>query len=44
MMDGQRLGVRRDPPVLGADTNELLQALGYDAGQIEALREQGAAA
>lgn len=44
MMDGQRLGVRRDPPVLGADTNELLQALGYDAGQIEALRAQGAAA
>lgn len=44
MMDGQRLGVRRDPPVLGADTDALLQGLGYDAGQIDALRAQGAAA
>ncbi|MNY39006.1 Formyl-coenzyme A transferase [compost metagenome] len=44
MMDGERLGVRRHPPVLGADTNELLQGLGYDAGQIAALREQGAVA
>ncbi|MFD4841201.1 CaiB/BaiF CoA transferase family protein [Achromobacter sp. NPDC058515] len=41
MMDGRRLGVRRHPPVLGADTAELMRGLGYDAGQIAALRDQG---
>jgi crotonobetainyl-CoA:carnitine CoA-transferase CaiB-like acyl-CoA transferase len=44
MMDGQRLGVRQHPPVLGADTDALLSDLGYDAGQIAVMREQGAAA
>jgi crotonobetainyl-CoA:carnitine CoA-transferase CaiB-like acyl-CoA transferase len=44
MMDGRRLGVRLHPPVLGADTDTLLQDLGYAADQIAALREQGAAA
>ncbi|MCY1555117.1 hypothetical protein D9M68_917490 [compost metagenome] len=44
MMDGRRLGVRQHPPVLGADTDVLLQSLGYAAGEIAALREQGAAA
>jgi len=44
MMDGRRLGVRLHPPVLGADTDTLLQDLGYAPDQIAALREQGAAA
>ncbi|WP_369798538.1 CaiB/BaiF CoA transferase family protein [Achromobacter sp. RTa] len=44
MMDGERLGVRQHPPVLGADTDELLESLGYAAAEIAALRAQGAAA
>ncbi len=40
-MDGQRLGVRQDPPVLGSHTDALLAGLGCDAAQIEALRAQG---
>lgn len=30
-MDGQRLGVRLNPPALGADSAELLESLGYSA-------------
>ena len=41
-MDGQRLGVRLSPPVLGSHTDELLGALGYDAGHVQALRDRGA--
>ena len=41
-MDGERLGVRTDPPTRGAHTGELLADLGYDAAQIAALRERGA--
>jgi crotonobetainyl-CoA:carnitine CoA-transferase CaiB-like acyl-CoA transferase len=44
MMDGKRLGVRQHPPVLGADTDALLESLGYAPDEIAALREQGAAA
>jgi crotonobetainyl-CoA:carnitine CoA-transferase CaiB-like acyl-CoA transferase len=36
-MDGQRLGVRLQPPTLGEHTLPLLAALGYDAVQIEDL-------
>jgi crotonobetainyl-CoA:carnitine CoA-transferase CaiB-like acyl-CoA transferase len=43
-MDGERLGVRADPPARGAHTGELLADLGYDAAQIAALRERGAVA
>jgi crotonobetainyl-CoA:carnitine CoA-transferase CaiB-like acyl-CoA transferase len=43
-MDGQRLGVRLQPPVLGQHTSELLQELGYTAEQITALRASRAAA
>jgi crotonobetainyl-CoA:carnitine CoA-transferase CaiB-like acyl-CoA transferase len=41
-MDGQRLGVRLQPPHPGEHTTELLAALGYDAAAIEALRAQRA--
>ncbi len=37
-MDGQRLGVRLQPPHQGEHTTELLAALGYDDAAIEALR------
>ncbi|WP_157272068.1 CaiB/BaiF CoA transferase family protein [Azohydromonas aeria] len=39
-MDGQRLGVRLDPPPLGAHTAQLLEGLGYAAGEIERLRAE----
>jgi crotonobetainyl-CoA:carnitine CoA-transferase CaiB-like acyl-CoA transferase len=41
-MDGQRLGVRLNPPTVGQHTAELLSGLGLDAAQIESLRVQGA--
>jgi crotonobetainyl-CoA:carnitine CoA-transferase CaiB-like acyl-CoA transferase len=41
-MDGQRLGVRLSPPVLGAHTDELLNALGLKADAVQALRQAGA--
>ena len=37
-MDGQRLGVRLQPPTKGQHTAELLTGLGYTAQAIEALR------
>jgi len=37
-MDGQRLGVRLNPPTLGQHTVELLAGLGYTAEAIKALR------
>jgi len=41
-MDGQRLGVRLNPPTLGQHTAELLGGLGFDAAQIESLQAQSA--
>ena len=41
-MDGQRLGVRLQPPTRGQHTSELLAGLGYTAEAIEALRVTGA--
>ena len=41
-MDGQRLGVRLQPPTLGQHTAVLLGGLGYDAAQIESLRNRSA--
>jgi crotonobetainyl-CoA:carnitine CoA-transferase CaiB-like acyl-CoA transferase len=43
-MDGQRLGVRLQPPVLGQHTVELMEELGYTGEQVQALRAQGAVA
>ena len=37
-MDGQRLGVRLSPPVLGAHTDELLGSLGYAFKEVQRLR------
>jgi crotonobetainyl-CoA:carnitine CoA-transferase CaiB-like acyl-CoA transferase len=39
-MDGQRLGVRLSPPVLGSHTDALLADLGYDPVGIQALRHE----
>ena len=44
MMDGQRLGVRIQPPMLGEHTEALLASLGYAASAIDALRASGAVA
>lgn len=37
-MDGERLGVRLQPPRLGEHTQDLLESIGYDTAQIDALR------
>ena len=39
MLDGQRLPLRSSPPELGADTDGLLDELGYTAMDVQALRE-----
>ncbi|MFN0305177.1 MAG: CaiB/BaiF CoA transferase family protein [Burkholderiales bacterium] len=44
MMDGQRLGVRIQPPMLGEHTEALLASLGYDPAAINALRAANAVA
>ncbi|MBV5298018.1 MAG: CoA transferase [Rhodoferax sp.] len=43
-LDGQRLGVRSNPPRLGSHTRELLAGLGFAAEQIESLLAQAAVA
>ena len=43
-MDGQRLGVRLQPPVLGQHTAALMQELGYTPEQVQALQQAGAVA
>jgi crotonobetainyl-CoA:carnitine CoA-transferase CaiB-like acyl-CoA transferase len=40
-MAGERLGVRLDPPRLGAHTHELLASAGYSHEQIEDLQNRG---
>lgn len=39
--NGQRMPVKRAPPYLSQHTNEILQELGYEFEQIEALRKKG---
>jgi crotonobetainyl-CoA:carnitine CoA-transferase CaiB-like acyl-CoA transferase len=39
-LEGERLGVRLDPPPLGAHSRELLQSIGLSEAQIDTLREQ----
>jgi crotonobetainyl-CoA:carnitine CoA-transferase CaiB-like acyl-CoA transferase len=43
-MDGQRLGLRRDPPKLGEHSDALLSSLGYDVDQIAGMRAEGVVA
>jgi len=43
-MNGQRLGVRLQPPVRGQHTAELMEQLGYTTAQVQALQAQGAVA
>jgi crotonobetainyl-CoA:carnitine CoA-transferase CaiB-like acyl-CoA transferase len=40
-LDGDRPGVRLEPPLLGEHTVEVLSALGYSAEEIAALRDRG---
>lgn len=39
--DADGPSVRAAPPLLGSDTDEILQALGFSAGEIDNLRESG---
>jgi crotonobetainyl-CoA:carnitine CoA-transferase CaiB-like acyl-CoA transferase len=41
-MQGQRLGVRLQPPKMGEHSGELLAALGYSAAEVQALQACGA--
>jgi len=41
VMDDQRLGIRRQPPSLGGDTDDILSSLGYSTAQTDALKKQG---
>jgi crotonobetainyl-CoA:carnitine CoA-transferase CaiB-like acyl-CoA transferase len=40
-LDGERPGLRLDPPKLGEHTDELLQSLGYSADAVAALHAEG---
>ena len=43
-MDGERLGVRHQPPKQGEHTRELLQSLGYLAQEVDAMLQSQAIA
>ena len=40
-LDGQRLGLRLNPPKLGEHTDALLQSLGYSGADVAALYAEG---
>jgi crotonobetainyl-CoA:carnitine CoA-transferase CaiB-like acyl-CoA transferase len=40
ILDGLRLGVRRDAPKLGEDTDSLLKELGYDSSSVQQLKNK----
>src|SRR5690606_38110727 len=44
VMDGERLGVRNNPPHIGENTDVLLAELGYSDTDIAALRQEGVVA
>jgi crotonobetainyl-CoA:carnitine CoA-transferase CaiB-like acyl-CoA transferase len=41
-MDGQRPGIRHNPPTLGEHTRQLLESLGYGADEVTAMEVAGA--
>lgn len=41
MIDGKRPSVASPPPVLGADTDEILARIGVGAAEVETLRQEG---
>ncbi len=41
-MDGQRPGIRHNPPTLGEHTRQLLESLGYGADEVTAMEAAGA--
>ena len=43
-LDGHRLGVRLDPPILGEQTAQILSSIGYSTNDIEQLRHDKAVA
>ena len=43
-MDGQRLGVRLQPPRMGEHTRELLAGIGYSSAEIDSLHQQAVVA
>jgi crotonobetainyl-CoA:carnitine CoA-transferase CaiB-like acyl-CoA transferase len=43
-LQGERLGVRLDPPRMGEHTREVLEAIGYDSDRIATLFARGAVA
>jgi crotonobetainyl-CoA:carnitine CoA-transferase CaiB-like acyl-CoA transferase len=40
-MNGRRLGLRNNPPALGADAKDLLQSLGFDEASVMRLQSEG---
>ena len=40
-LDDQRLGIRRPPPALGADANDILASVGYSTAEIQRLVDAG---
>jgi len=40
-LDGERLGIRNDPPTISENAREVLAEVGYSAVQIDSLMERG---